>query len=169
MNYSTNIFAHADIHRDRETFLRQLLRELAGVLEETVGIEDARGFIAVVGGRIGEMMNSDYVAATGGDALTVEQIAAALVDLKARIEGEFSVESIEDGRITLVNSACPFGDYVKDRPSLCMMTSNVFGRIAAVNRGYARVTLDKTIAEGDGMCRVIVDFNEGEGGREYFG
>ncbi len=29
------------------------------------------------------------------------------------------------------NRLCPFGELVRDRPSLCMMTSNVFGYIAA--------------------------------------
>lgn len=169
MEYSPDLFADAEIVRDREIFLRQLVRELSGILEEAVGLEDAQGFIAVVGSRIGEVMNAEYQHARDGTPLSVEEIAAALVDLKRRIEGEFSVESIENGRITLVNSACPFGEYVEGRESLCMMTSNVFGRIAAANQDYARVSLDKTIARGDGMCRVVVDFAEGDGGREYFG
>lgn len=34
-----------------------------------------------------------------------------------------------------------------------MMTSNVFGAIAAENQGYAKVALEKTIAQGDGHCK----------------
>ena len=37
-----------------------------------------------------------------------------------------------------------------------MMTSNVFGPIAAANTGYSKVVLEKTIAEGHPECRVIV-------------
>lgn len=37
-----------------------------------------------------------------------------------------------------------------------MMTSNVFGMIAASNLGYAKVELQETIAKGASGCRVIV-------------
>ena len=67
---------------------------------------------------------------------------------------------------------CPFADKVLDRPALCMMTSNVFGSIAAENLGYSKVELRKTIARGDGECRVVVYLrqtsqSEAADGREY--
>ena len=37
-----------------------------------------------------------------------------------------------------------------------MMTSNVFGRIAADNLGYAGVHIEEAIARGDPGCRVII-------------
>ena len=169
MEHRPNAFAEHPIDRDRDKFLRELLRELSGVLEETVGLEEAAGFIAMVGGRIGELMNAEYQDAAKSDKLEVSQVADALVDLKRRIDGGFSIESIDHEKIVLVNSACPFGEYVAGRRSLCMMTSNVFGRIGAANLGYARVELAETIAEGAPGCRVIVHLSEGEEGREYFG
>jgi hypothetical protein len=53
-----------------------------------------------------------------------------------------------------------------------MMTSNVFGGIAAENLGYAKVELQQTIARGDAECRVVVyikqtDRSEAATGREY--
>jgi predicted ArsR family transcriptional regulator len=163
------IFADARIERNRDIFLRELLRDLAGVLEDAVGLEEAESFVAMVGSRIGEEMNKDYLNAAGTDRLDIRQVAAALVDLKARIEGGFSIESLQDDRIVLVNTHCPFGEMVLGRPSLCMMTSNVFGRIAANNLDYARVEIEETIARGDGRCRVTIHLSPGEGGREYFG
>ena len=77
----------------------------------------------------------------------------------------------DDEKIVLGNKVCPFGDKVADRPSLCMMTSNVFGTIAAENSGYARVKLEKTIAQGDSQCRVAVYFTESDAindGKEYY-
>ena len=56
----------------------------------------------------------------------------------------------------LGNRACPFGAKVKDRPALCMMTSSVFGTIAAQNGGYAKVELRETIARHAEQCRVVV-------------
>ncbi|MGY9049205.1 hypothetical protein P775_09420 [Puniceibacterium antarcticum] len=169
MGNSKNIFANASFTRDRDQFLRELIRELCSVLEATVGVREAEGFIALVGGRMGEIMNREYRTEAGQKKLDLCQIADALVDLKRRINGGFSIESIDERQIVLVNTACPFGDYVKDRPSLCMMTSNVFGRIAADNLGYANVELKETIAQGDAGCRVIIRFEECESGRDYFG
>lgn len=162
-------FDNAEVERDRDQFTRELLRELAGVLEDAVGLEEAEGFISLVGNRIGAAMDAEYRGYAGVERLELGQVAGALVDLKSRIDGGFSIESIDDESIVLVNNACPFGAYVEGRTSLCMMTSNVFGRIAADNLGYARVELQSTIAAGDNGCRVIVYLGEGDHGREYFG
>lgn len=161
-------FSDAPFSRDRDQFLRELVRELATVLEETVGLVEAEGFIAVVGNRIGEVMNKEYQSAAGLKSLDAKRVASALVDLKSRIQGGFSVESIDADKIVLANTRCPFGEYVRDRQSLCMMTSNVFGRITANNLGYARVELQETIAKGDSGCRIVVHLQEGDSGREYF-
>jgi hypothetical protein len=61
---------------------------------------------------------------------------------------------------------------VVGRPSLCMMTSNVFGVLAAESAGYAKVVLEQTIAQGDPGCRVVVYLKPGPAadaaeGREY--
>ena len=160
-------FEAAPIRRDRDVFVRELLGELADILEDGVGLEETAAFISRVGNRIGRDMNSDYLGVVSADRLDVEQVAAALVDLKRRINGGFSVESVDDEKIVLVNTACPFGRYVEGRRSLCMMTSSVFGRVAADNLGYARVEIEKAIARGDPGCRVIVHLTEGDAGIEY--
>lgn len=152
-------FAELDIPRNRDVFLRELLRDLAGILEQVVGLEEAKGFVSIVGARMGDRMNRDYRTATHAAALDLHQVAAALVDLKRRIEGGFTVESLDPERIILRNSRCPFGSFVHGRPALCMMTSSVFGRIAAENLGFARVGIEKAIAMGDDHCLVVIDLN----------
>jgi predicted ArsR family transcriptional regulator len=164
----------APVDLERDVFLRSLLRELSGTLEEVVGLEEAAGFISVVGARMGHQIDLAYREALGRGTLDVVQVAEVLVDLKRRIEGDFAVESLGEDRIVLTNRACPFGEKVVGRPSLCMMTSNVFGSITADNLGYAKVELEETIAQGDGGCRVTVHLRptvaalDAEG-REYFG
>ena len=138
-----------------------------------VGLDEASGFISIVGQHIGEWMNSEYRSALGLNELTTEHIPAVLVDLKRRIQGDFSIDSVDDEMIVLSNRACPFGDKVKDRPSLCMMTSNVFGTVVAENVGYAKVCLHETIARGDSGCKVVVYLRQGpaadrEEGNEYY-
>ena len=162
-----------DIPLERDVFLRTLVRELAGTLENVVGLAEASGFISVVGQRVGEWIDGEYRRALGTDKLSRDQVVAVLVDLKRRIQGDFHVIEVNDERIVLGNRVCPFADKVKDRPSMCMMTSNVFGTIAAQNLGRAKVVLDRTIAEGDPGCRVVIHLKpsaqaDAADGREYF-
>lgn len=175
MSSSATIPVHQlPLELDRDLFLRTLIRELSGTLQEVVGIEEAAGFVSVVGQRIGDHINESYRNSLGVQSLTKEQVADVLVDLKRRIQGDFYIIEITDEKIVLGNRACPFAEKVLDRPSMCMMTSNVFGVIAAENMGYAKVALEETIAEGAPGCRVVVYLvPQGESstaeGREYFG
>ena len=157
---------------DRDLFLRRLLRELSGTLQDVVGAEEAAGYISVVGAAMDEHIDALYKRALKVERLDRRQVAAVLVDLKRRIQGDFFVIEEDEGRIVLGNRACPFGELVRDRPSLCMMTSNVFGRIAAENLGYARVELEETIAQGHPGCRVVVHLVPSDEpdaqAREYF-
>ncbi len=169
----TSSIAQLPVLLDRDKFLRRLLRELSGTLEEVVGLKEANGFISVVGQRIGEQINNDYLASLKSAKLSREQVAQVLVDLKRRIEGDFYIIEQTEDKIVLGNRACPFGDKVLDRPSLCMMTSNVFGVIASENLGYAKVEIQQAIARGDKECRVVVYLqrngdSEAVEGREYF-
>ena len=163
-----------DVPLERDLFLRTLLRELAGTLQEVVGLDEASGFVSVVGQNMGRQMDRDYRAALGVPRLARAQVADVLVDLKARIQGDFYVVEQDDEVIVLGNGACPFAEKVVGRPALCMMTSNVFGSIAAENLGYAKVELRETIAMGHPGCRVIVHLRptaaaDAAHGREYFG
>lgn len=158
---------------ERDVFVRTLLRHLAGTLQDVVGLDEASGFVSVVGQKIGDEINEAYTSALGLEQLSREQVAEVLVDLKRRIRGDFFIIEEDDEKIVLGNRACPFGEKVVGRPALCMMTSNVFGSIAAENLGYAKVVLEEAIARGDSGCRVVVYLKPSEAaqqvtGREYF-
>lgn len=158
---------------ERDLFLRTLVRHLAGTLQDVIGLEEASGFVSVVGQRIGDEINAAYTSALAVDRLSREQVAEVLVDLKRRIQGDFYVIEEDHEKIVLGNRACPFAEKVIGRPALCMMTSNVFGSIAAENLGYAKVVLEQAIARGDSGCRVVVYLKPSEAaqqavGREYF-
>jgi predicted ArsR family transcriptional regulator len=161
-----------NVSLERDLFLRILIRELSGTLQDVVGVDEASGFISVVGQRVGDLIDREYRAALGVSNLSRGQVTDVLVDLKRRIQGDFYVIEETDEKIVFGNRVCPFGEKVLDRPALCMMTSNVFGSIAAENLGYAKVELQQTIARGDGGCRVVVYLkptpeSESAEGREY--
>lgn len=159
---------------ERDLFLRTLIRHLAGTLADVVGLKEASGFVSVVGQRMGDEFNHTYKAALNVSQLTREQVAAVCVDLKRRIRGEFYVISEDDEKIVFGNRACPFAEKVIGRPALCMLTSNVFGTIAAENLGYGKVVLEQTIASGDPMCKITLYLKRSAAaraadGREYVG
>ncbi|MEW6501211.1 MAG: methanogen output domain 1-containing protein [Thermodesulfobacteriota bacterium] len=163
-----------DIPLDRDLFLRMLIRELAGTLEEVVGYEEAAGYISLVGQNMGGWIDDLYRRALGVSRLPAPVVAEVLVDLKRRICGDFSVVEQDGLKIVLANRRCPFEDKVLDRMSMCMMTSNVFGVITANNLGYAKVVLEETIARRCNGCRVVVHLQPtpeamAVEGREYFG
>jgi predicted ArsR family transcriptional regulator len=170
-------FSELPIPLERDRFLRGLLRELTGTLEDVIGVEEATGFIRVVGGRVGVEIDGQYRRALAVDHLDKAALAKVLVDLKRRIGGDFSIEEITDRTIRLVNHRCPFGAAVVGRPSLCAMTSTVFGTIAAENMGYARVHIPRAISRGASDCQVLIHFtppgetdeqDPGDEGREFF-
>jgi len=176
MNESTtppSLISEVPIPLERDVFLRTLLRHLAGTLQNVVGLQEASGFVGVVGQEMGDEINHTYKNALAVSSLSREQVGEVLVDLKRRIQGDFYLIEEDDDKIVLGNRACPFGDKVIGRPALCMMTSNVFGSIAADNLGYSKVVIEQAIARGDAGCRVVVYLKttqeaQTSEGREYF-
>jgi len=161
-----------DVPLERDVFLRALVGHLSGALQDIVGIDEAVGFISIVGQRMGDEIGTSYKRALNVDQLNRDQVRDVCLDLKRRIQGEFYVVEEDDEKIVFANTACPFNEKVVGRPALCMMTSNVFGTIAAENLGYGKVALEKTIAKGDSECRVVLYLKRSTAaqespGREY--
>lgn len=143
----------------KESFLRALAVQLADSVEQTHGAVAAQRAVAQVGTDVGGQMEAAYRAAERiSGKLTPEQIADCYMRLNAAIGGEFYVIEIDEDHVVLGNRACPFGEVVRRSPSLCRMTSSVFGGIAARNADGATVLLEERIALGDPECRVVVKF-----------
>ncbi len=149
----------ADVHGafPREAFLRALVVELTEHLELEHGADAAEAAVAQVGTDVGARMEDAYRSARSiAGRLGPDQMGDLYVRLKAAIDGDFYVIEATEERIVLGNRKCPFGDVVKRAPTLCRMTSSVFGGIAARNAGSAAVQLQERIAVGDPECRVVV-------------
>ena len=98
----------APLPLNRDIFLRNLIRQRSGLLEDVVGLQEAAGFVSVVGQRMGNQMDADYRAAVQVDKLSRRQVVEALVDLKRRIPGDFYIIEESDEKIVLGNRAYPF-------------------------------------------------------------
>ncbi len=171
--HSSKRIADLNIPLERDVFCRTLIRELAGTLQDVVGLKESEGFISIVGKNIGEWINDTYKSQLKQDKLTREQVIDVLIDLKSRINGDFRLIEQDQDKVVFKNRQCPFEDKVKDRQCMCMMTSNVFGSITANNLGYSKVILEQTIAKGDEECKVVVHFKhtdeaQAAEGKEYF-
>jgi len=159
---------------DRDAFMRQLISSLGHLNEGILGSEIAGGYITNVGLSMGAAIEAEYKRALDIEGpFSVEQYAHVIVDLKQKIQGNFSLLRATPDYVEVETDSCPFGDFVQHSPSLCFMTSSVFGGIAARNFGYAKVVLHKRIALGDSGCHVTVHLKPTEAakeaiGREYF-
>jgi predicted ArsR family transcriptional regulator len=165
-------FARASIDIDREEFLGLVLGAFGDALEDTVGRAEASGFIALVGMAVSEEVKARYLRAAGTKRLDLRATLEAMIDLKRRLGGDFHIIEQTPRRIVLGNRRCPFGDLAKKSPSMCAVTSNVFGHMVAESQGYGRITLADTIARGASGCRIVIDLDPDaadEGGQAYFG
>lgn len=152
----------------REAFLNTLVGSLCETIENVVGIEDAEAFIGIVGRR---MAQSERARMGGPMPATPCGVAEHLRKFKADIGGEFEIDKVEGSKITFSNTRCPFANEAKGRRSLCMMTTNVFGRVAADATGYARVNVAEALARGDQRCLVTIDleWDDTGDGVEFYG
>lgn len=143
----------------REPFLMAVAANLVNNVAVEQGPAAALTAVNRVGRQVGAEMEKAYRASRGIEGpLTVEQMVELFIGLKAAIDGDFYLIEADEHRIVLGNNRCPFGEEAVQRaPSLCQMTSAVFGGIAARNRDHARVVLDERIAVGDPGCRVVVE------------
>lgn len=154
--------------------MRQLIASLGHLNEGLLGSDVAGAYIMNVGLSMGAAIEAEYKRAMDiARPFTLDEYAHVIVDLKQKIHGNFSLVSSSPEKVVVRTTSCPFDALVRQSPSLCFMTSSVFGGIAARNFGYAKVALHKRIALGDDGCHVTVHLRktpeaEAAIGREYY-
>lgn len=164
-------FHAAQVAIDREGFLATVVGILNDTLTETVGPQEAEGFVNLVGMAISEQVLSRYLAAAGVPRLDLAATVDALVDWKRRLGGDFKVLEWTNRRVVLVNRQCPFTELTSNPGPMCRITSHVFGHMVADSQGYGRVSLAKTIARGSRGCRIVIDLDpeaRDGGGQSYY-
>ena len=167
---SPNIGA-LDIDFDHQGLFSTLVADLAELLESIAGVEDACAYVSGIAARLGTDIEKQYKSALGVQHLSRDQLIEVLIDLKNHAGGAFSVIEQDEDRVVFGNCSCPLGRAAANHPSLCMVTSNIFGRLSANAIGYAAVDLEETIARGAAQCRVVLHLKRTEPGpetREYF-
>lgn len=142
---------------NRDIFMRQLIAGLGHLNEGILGSNLTGAYIMNVGLSMGAAIEEEYKHFWGIDrSFTLDEYAHVIVDLKQKIQGNFTLVSKDPLKVVVRTTSCPFDTLVRQSPSLCFMTSSVFGGIAARNFGYAKVVLHQRIALGDPGCYVTV-------------
>ncbi|AZO77580.1 MULTISPECIES: methanogen output domain 1-containing protein [unclassified Bosea (in: a-proteobacteria)] len=170
-NVTSPSIGSLDIKFDHHGLFNALVANMAELLETIAGVEDACVYVSSIAARLGADIEKQYKAALGTQNLNRSQLIEVLIDLKNRAGGSFSLIEQDEDRVVFGNCACPLGKAAANHPSLCMLTSNIFGRMAANTVGYAAVDLEQTIARGAPGCRVVLHLKRTELGpdtREYF-
>jgi DNA-binding response OmpR family regulator len=71
-----------------------------------------------------------------------------------KLGGGFSVEEANEKGYVIINTKCPWGEYGKINPALCIITKAIFARIGIRIYKNVSVYVKETIAGGDGLCRI---------------
>ncbi|MDX1780290.1 MAG: methanogen output domain 1-containing protein [Thalassovita sp.] len=154
---------------DRESFLSNTLYHLTQTLETVAGVEEAEAFFSTVGSELGQDIWRGPKPQPEGENVPSHALTDMLLEIETGIGGAFKVISHDEKRIVLENSTCPFGMMEKGTGSVCMVTANLLGHLASKSAGYAKVHLEKTIARGDGYCRMTLTLvDDNSPGFEYF-
>lgn len=154
----------------QDIFLKLVLQHLVSTLQNIVGLAEAEGLMTQVSQHLGEIVQTHYLQHADTQKLSKQQVLDALIDFEHRVGGDFYLLTEREHTWVLGNRCCPFGDMIHQLPTLCMVTSNIFGVMTAENLGYANVRIDESFAQGHQGCRVTIrlDPEEDGQGRDYF-
>ena len=84
----------------------------------------------------------------------ITQTANISCNVMNKLGGNFSVEVSNEKGYILRSNKCPWGEYGKINPVLCMITKAIFARIGIHLYKNVSVYVTETIAGGDGLCRI---------------
>lgn len=84
----------------------------------------------------------------------ITQTANISCNVMNELGGGFSVEMANEKGYILRNNKCPWGEYGKINPVLCMITKAIIARIGIHIYKNISVYVNETIAGGNGFCRI---------------
>ena len=84
----------------------------------------------------------------------ITQTANVSCNVMNKLGGDFSVEVANEKGYVLRSNKCPWGEYGKINPALCIITKAIFARIGIRIYKNVSVYVKETIAGGDDFCRI---------------
>lgn len=161
---STHLLKGDSAYFGRESFMLELIAHLSKLTDFLFGNHLGREYIVAIGLQMGEAIDERFKRFHRiSGRLSLDQYASLVVNLKQSIGGDFYLVEKASNKVVVASNTCPFGGIITKAPNLCMITSGVFGGIAALNFGFGKVVLRKRIGLGEPRCEVcIYSENRGE-------
>jgi predicted ArsR family transcriptional regulator len=85
----------------------------------------------------------------------LKTLGSGIVEMFNDLGGAFNSE-VEQDRLVITASKCPWENGVHRNPANCMLTKAIITRFAVRAWGNARINVSQTLANRDGCCRVTV-------------
>lgn len=141
----------------RESFMLELIAHLSKLTDSIFGNHLGREYIIATAIQMGQAIDEKYKRFHKlSSRLNVDQYASLVVNLKQSIGGDFYLVEKTSNKVVVAASTCPFAGIINQVPNLCMVTSGVFGGIAAINFGFGKVSLRERIGIGKSRCEVCI-------------
>ncbi len=159
---------------DRFAFAMLSLAECARLLEKIAGREEAELVLGRVFNDVAKRVEESFGWSRGDNKPTLDETVQNLLRITHDWGASFAVRSKTEDRILLSSTQCPFGAGAIGCRSLCTWSSALWGGTLARAFGYASVSVDKSIAAGDGQCELTISLRPTGGTKnanevEYFG
>ncbi len=144
--------------------LREVVNTLIPLLmRRSLPDEERRKLVSMVSDKLEHALYQDYFSE--GQPTDLKKVGGGIVEMFNDLGGQFD-STVEEDRIVITASKCPWENGMHHNPANCMLTKALITRFAARALGNVRVGVSQTLANNDGCCRVTVhrlDRSDSEG------
>jgi signal transduction histidine kinase len=138
----------------RESLMLQLITHLSKLTYSLFDDHFSREYIMAASLRMAQAIDKKCKEAYGNDDhLSLEQFINLQLSTSDKL---FHLTEKAENKVVVCSNTCPFEKIINEVPNLCMVTSAIFGGIAALNFGFSKVSLRKQIVLGDSCCEVCI-------------
>jgi PAS domain S-box-containing protein len=134
--------------------LREVVNTLIPLLMRRSLPEDERKkLVSVLSEKLERAMYQNYFG--NGGTKDLRTVGVGITEMFNDLGGQFD-SVVEDDRIIITASKCPWENGIHRNPANCMLTKALITRFAVRALGNARVSVVQTLANKDGRCQVTV-------------
>ena len=128
---------------------KTVMANILPILLQNIPPDKKTELIMEMGKQVEEVIWEKYIHEQPGNSKEAAQVSCNIMN---RLGGCFTIKELNEKQYTILNKDCPWGEYGKINPVLCMLTKAIFARIAIRVFENINVEMKKTIAGGDGYC-----------------
>jgi two-component system cell cycle response regulator len=132
---------------------KTIMTNILPLLLQSINPAKMTEVIIQMSGQVEEVIWDKYIHDMPKEIMQTANISCSVLN---KLGGSFSVEEVNEKGYVMRNNKCPWGEHGKINPVLCMMTKVIFARIGIHVYKDVNVDIEKTIAGGDGYCRIKI-------------